>query len=486
MPPIARFLPPSLAGIVFIVSFVAYMAAGYPLFGNPDTPWHLAAGDLIRASGLPDTDPWSYTANGAPWYNLSWAWDVLLSVIVQHGGLFGLYAYTAAFAAAILAALACTLKRRETIADFYILLTLLLTGYVLLSYFYPQPWLATLLLTVIFHHLLHLSRDASGWRPLCWLPPLMALWVNMHGGFAVGLSLIAFYAVEAQQTGRRAWLKRLGLCFAACGLACLINPYGIHIITGFLRTMHSAITPYLNDWRPVMIGTDINMTIMLLLFACIGNLRDARVPLADRMLAVAWLIYAVHTRRNFIVFAVVAAPYFSYSLQEFSRYAQGVRHAVAEIPDTPRRRLALSALAAALAALLFLTPFGGWLVPPERLSDDPYNLRAAIAAVEARAPKTRFINDYDIGGHLVYIGGGRWPVFVDGRAGTAYPERVLEDAMAFAMLAPGYARIFDAEHADGIIVRNNHSFAVLMRSAKVSGWEKIYANDSVSVFLRRR
>ncbi len=481
-----RFLPLPIASIMFILAFVAGMLVANPLFSNPDTPWHLAAGDLIRASGLPVTDIWSYTANGAPWYNLSCACDLLISVIVAHTGLYGLYFFTVALTAVLMAVLATTLKARALAGDFYIMVTLVLVWYVLVPFFFPQPWLMTFLFVALFHHLLHVSRSQNDWRALRWLPLMMIAWVNLHGGFAIGLSLIAVYIIEARQARQQVWCKRLCLCLAACAAACLINPYGIYIVPGFLRTMHSVITPYLQDWQPVIIGTDISLVAFLLFFIVCTNLRDKRLPTADKILALGWLIYAIHTRRNFIIFAIVSAPYFVYNLQEFARYAQGAAFKVTEhiAANSTANRKKFAAIALITLAL-FCSPLKTALVPDKKLSDDPYDVRAAITALKPYA-KTRFINDYNIGGYLIYTSGGAWPLFVDGRAGTAYSEGVLKDSIALANLKPGYEKIFDTYKADGVILHNTHRFAEVLRSVPHSGWKQVYTGESISAYVRRK
>jgi hypothetical protein len=78
---------------VFSISIacVYYVANAPILLGHYDLGWHLAAGDLIRDRGnIPFSDPWSFTAGGREWYNLSWLWDVIASVIFQHANFGGL------------------------------------------------------------------------------------------------------------------------------------------------------------------------------------------------------------------------------------------------------------------------------------------------------------------------------------------------------------------------------------------------------------
>src|SRR6201981_2656652 len=84
---------------IFLISFacVYYLSNAPLLLGHWDLGWHLAAGDLIRDRGdIPFQDPWSFTLGNKQWYNLSWLWDVIASVIFQHAGFAGLTVFTVA------------------------------------------------------------------------------------------------------------------------------------------------------------------------------------------------------------------------------------------------------------------------------------------------------------------------------------------------------------------------------------------------------
>ena len=56
-----------------------------------------------------------------------------------------------------------------------------------------RPHLFTLLFAVIFYSLLERVHEGHT-RLLWWLPALMLVWTNLHGGFFVGLILVGAYA----------------------------------------------------------------------------------------------------------------------------------------------------------------------------------------------------------------------------------------------------------------------------------------------------
>ena len=68
----------STFSVVLVVALCLLYAGASVLFASHnDIGWHLAAGDLILEKGvIPQTDPWSHTADGHPWLNVAWLWDV--------------------------------------------------------------------------------------------------------------------------------------------------------------------------------------------------------------------------------------------------------------------------------------------------------------------------------------------------------------------------------------------------------------------------
>ncbi len=102
---------------------------------------------------------------------------------------------------------------------------------------------------ILFYWLLEHDRAART-RAVWWLPVLMALWTNLHGGFVAGLMLVGAYgagevisaAIEGEPGVRaRAWAsaRRYGWIGAACAAASLVNPYGWNL--------HVHIAKYLVD-----------------------------------------------------------------------------------------------------------------------------------------------------------------------------------------------------------------------------------------------
>jgi hypothetical protein len=226
------------------------MHGAQTLLGDGDTGWHLRTGEWILAHGrVPDRDIFSFTRSGQPWFAWEWLWDVLFGWLHLHAGMAAVV-LASSLVLALTFALLFRMARRSSDALVALALTLVAAAGSA-GHWLARPHLFTMLFTVIFYSILErTSRESGVPRRLWLLPPLMVLWTNLHGGFFVGILLIAAYAagqfaVLLRETGgdeRRQALRRgrrYLLTAAGCGVATFVNPYGYRL--------HAHIFAYLAD-----------------------------------------------------------------------------------------------------------------------------------------------------------------------------------------------------------------------------------------------
>ena len=130
---------------VVIVSLLIFLPAMSCLLrgdaGDPDVWWHLKAGEwIIEHGSLPVEDAFSSHGQGNAWTAYSWLPEVTLAALHRAFGLRGIVLFTAALAAAIIAAFYNLLRRMQGVPLLtYALTTAAVIGIVpLLS---PRPWL---------------------------------------------------------------------------------------------------------------------------------------------------------------------------------------------------------------------------------------------------------------------------------------------------------------------------------------------------------
>src|ERR1700738_4210030 len=220
---------------IFLISFacVYYLLNAPILLGHYDLGWHLAAGDLIRDRGnIPFQDPWSFTLGDKQWYNLSWLWDVIASVLFQYTKFSGLILFVVACGAVIVGYLASACLLYPTFATAPNI------------YLAASPNTPTMLFCVIFY-----GECLKRTRCLL-LPVIMVLWANLHGGFLLGFLIVGIFCGAALL--RRDWANFKIYSFAGvgCFIATFINPLGWHIYEGLETVLGHFSQTYITEWWP--------------------------------------------------------------------------------------------------------------------------------------------------------------------------------------------------------------------------------------------
>ena len=240
-----RSLIPSVADLIFIVLVVSLTCGGLAprLLKDAGTGWHIRNGQqILLTHSITRTDSFSYTMHGQPWYAWEWLYDVLIAGIYQWLGLNGVVFFTAVVIAATFALVLRLALRRGSSLPVALVLVMLAVGASTI-HFFARPHVLSWLLTVIWFQLLDSSEiDAHPERDRCllWLPVIMLLWTNLHGGFLLGIALCGLYLIaglfpyffnteERQRIG--SWLKRLAVASLFSLLATFLNPYGYKLHT---------------------------------------------------------------------------------------------------------------------------------------------------------------------------------------------------------------------------------------------------------------
>jgi hypothetical protein len=195
---------------------------------DPDFGWHLQAGRDILAHGIPKTDLYTYTARDFPWIDHEWLSDVLLAWLFASGG----WALVNLIYAGIWSlALWLAGKRHD-------LLVLSLAVLAIYGYSGVRQLAWTTLLFVIARRLL----QKPGRRNYL-IVPLMLVWANLHGGFILGLAVLA-----GNWFTRRTW-RNLMLGAVSFGMT-FINPYGWRIYIEIFRTLFDpALHRFISEWQ---------------------------------------------------------------------------------------------------------------------------------------------------------------------------------------------------------------------------------------------
>jgi hypothetical protein len=468
--PVFRVMP-SLTDVAFVLP-LALLFAGLngvrTMLTDGDTGWHIRTGEWILAHRqAPHQDIFSFTKSGEAWFAWEWLWDVCAAWVHRYAGLGGVV-LASLLVICLTSALLYRLALRVTISEGREN-PLVAAGLAALAmagasvHWLARPHLFTMLFLVVFLTILEKARGVDlkkGVSPretaaALWpLPLLTLLWTNLHGGFLIGIVVVALYGVgpllgAAIETdgAKRAALARSSVKYlvaaAACALASLANPYGYHLhqhIYAYLRD------PFAMQYIVEFQGTNFRwgaapfLEIMLGLGAGAAIWHGLRRRFTEVLALVGFAHLSLVVARNIPIFMILAAPLVARPLVHWLR-------ALAEAPvagwlhsaftnfeeigmelaplERPWRVHALSAAAILLLGAAMYAPGAGLKLKPEY---DPKTFPAgALAALDT--PGQRIFTNDVWGDYLVYRlypRGGR--VYIDGRSdfyGAKFGEETL-------------------------------------------------------------
>ena len=281
---------------------------------DPDYWWHVRTGQYIYETGtLPRSDIYSYTSAGQSWVTHEWLTELLFYLGSRAGG----YALLAAVFAVIsgLTWLAIYAACRQRGMGEVGALLLMLWGFVMAAgSVNVRPQGITTLLLALCALILTRYRQGES-KPLYLLPPLFALWVNLHGGYAIGLGLIALtvagQALELWLRRTTVSLRPLLLAAVAALAATLLNPHGLTALTYPLSYASSgnASMLYLSEWQ----SPDFHLPFFLifaasLLVIMVVGLTRQPLGLVEALWAIAFAFLALRSGRNIALYAVMVTP----------------------------------------------------------------------------------------------------------------------------------------------------------------------------------
>jgi len=480
----AHFL--STSKVFFFVLAVGLFVLAVRDLSDPDLWWHLRSGQLIvETKAVPRTDPFSYTQSGQPWIAHEWLTEVMLYVIYRLAGKAGL---VCSFALIISAAFLMTYRRcrgRPYVAGIVTLWGALAS----VSTWGVRPQMLSLLLTSLFLALL----DYSDQEPhlVWWLPVITLAWVNLHAGYAVGITLAVLYLTGSavdyafrktpdKHSVSRLW--HLGAATAACLMVVPINPSGARLYLYPIHALRLRVLQYISEWRPpdFQLGSFVLFFMMALgtFVALVLSKRGVRSSQLLTILVTAWA--ALHSVRHIPIFVMIAIPFLSKNIEELLARRQWAQVLVLPTLNSSPWLRALNGI-----TLLMVLIFAALHVQHTVLGLDEAERRdfpaAAASFLESRHIPEPLLNNYDWGGYLIWRLYPNYHVWVDGR-NDLYGDAFMDEYLRFHWAQDGWKqRLHSAGIRSAVLPPNSPLAHSLLQ---MRDWQRIY-EDPQAVILTR-
>ncbi len=487
-----RLLIPSIGTILFLSVFLYLSFFGSHLLYDPDTGYHIRTGELIlNTHAVPKSDPYSFHSPPLPWVAHEWLSEVIMATIHRYLGLTGIVVF---FAAAI-AAVYLLLFDRLRADNRNIFLTIGLVGLVVASstlHWLARPHILSLIFIVVFHRVLDLYQYRHK-NYLYFLPLLMLAWVNLHGGYIVGLILVGIYlggnlvGVPFLANSERSVLKgnafALFLTLAGCLLTSLVNPYGYEILLFPLRLVSEKfIMDYIIEfWSPNFHGW-LPFRYLLYLTIAIFALSKSKLDITELALILFFTHMSLYSARYIPLFALLVSPIL-------------IRHG-APLLDKTKGRFAqlVKQKSAAMASMSSSSKGYVWIIAGVlfvfaaiRNGKIHYEFDPNITAAEAveflkrENLKGNMFNNDTFGDYLIYAAWPQYRVFVDGRS-DMYGSSIMKEYDKVMRPTSEWKDVLGKYNINWVFDGASSPLSTLLLVSQ--DWHLIYADKVANIFLK--
>jgi hypothetical protein len=457
--------------------------------GDSDLVLHILYGRTLLDSGFPASDPYLSGVTPAPILQ-EWGFELLVAMLDNGTGLSGPLLIFAMLTGCLVAGLYRRMRSQGVCLWLAVLYTLVLL-FTLRTHLVIRPhlvsWVAVAMLMVLLTNW-HSGKTAYR-AALVRGSLLMLLWCNLHGGFLIGLVVMAVFLVAELLAGiRYRSSRRAGEALLMLGLfagVTLLNPWGWELhrhLAGFLT--NNFITGATSDFQPPSFTERTLPALLIALLLVWPPLlaRRRETPLYQWLLAIGLTVYGFTSARNIPFLGIVMLPIAALPAQRWLedstlRFSRGVLASARrlETDDSGSNGLVLLSVTLLVAVL----PIAGGLV---RIGlNGPGVPTAALDWVrdQTELHQQPVFADYLAAGFLLYD----TPVSrVHLHSLNAnYPPARLETWVRVASQTPGWEQ--DLEDLPWAFLLSGSAQAVALQRSDC--WRELYRDEQAVVFENR-
>jgi hypothetical protein len=464
----------SLAVAVVVIVFASKTQV------DPDLWGHVRfGGDIVSAGRVLKTDPHSFTSD-REWINHEWLAEVVMFSAYSTLGQPGLVGLKVMLVLVTLGLAMGFSRGSQSRLIWKCVAVVLISVGLASSVGTVRPQLFSLVLFAALLTTLRSADRGSRWS-LVLIPPLMAIWVNLHGGWLVGMAAIAIwggFSVIARRPTVTDGLSMLGVAGLSVA-ATLANPYGL----GMWRFLWSTVAlsrPDISEWQPIY-GSFFDLLVWSVAVCLAASLlvmhrRTARWSYVAIIAMTAFASFPVSRVIPFLVLSVALLA----GSEVVS--AQSSRRDVAAQPA--HKYFTLVTMAASLPILIVgvietsrsagcisIDAPKSWGVPDAGAAR--YMIAGGLAG--------RMVTFFDWGEYAIWHFSPRLRVSIDGRRETVYSRSLREDHLQLYAGTLQGLKFLESLDADYIWLPTS---APVVQVLEQQGWIRLFEGPSSVVFGR--
>ena len=462
---------------------------------DSDTWWHLRAGaEIIEQQKILTEDPFSFTRYQQPWRYPGWLAQLMLYGIYEVMGFVGLNLFTALMVVIAFAWVWQCIEGPLLLRSALILLASTASG----VYWSARPQILSFALAGVFIFLLERERTDRP-KPVWIYLMVMAFWVNLHGGFAIGFILIGAYfggdllslfgrvlaepsRWRAQFNGSMPILKRYAGIVTVSLLGLCINPHGPTMIAYPFKTVSiSVLREYIQEWQSPdfhMLNVLPFLGMLLLAFVSFG-LSKKRAHPTDYFLVLGLTFMSFWAARNISLFALGVVVPISRAITSFPQFNLKWLRSSKDLPRT--LQLSINSL---FAALLLVAAIVKISIPANNVFNqehvDESFPSGAIAYLDKVATPGPIFNSYNWGSYLIWELYPDYHSFVDGRT-DLFDDDILEQYLLAWRGESGWKEVFIRWDIQLVLIE---PFSPLAAELRINEWDVAYEDPLAMIFVR--
>ena len=464
---------------------------------DADLGWNIRIGEwIIKHGQIPHTDLFSFWAHNYPYVYHSWLSQVLIYLVDNHFGLWGL---TISFTGILVLSFYIWQHLIDELGISRLwsrILMLIMAPTFFVSILVRPQMFSLLFVCLLIYCLFHYRQN---YKPLFFiLPTIFLAWVNLHGGYSIGfVIMIAFFTAEVWQGGQRGKMRQVFLSILLIiisFLATLVSPFGLQSYRQLLAMLVNPFySRYIIEWLPLLArGTQPLVFALLVLGVLL-------LPFVFHLVKINWTIWGltsalfIFTLRVNRLSLFLFIPLVVLLSQILSSLENKLLPIVKHFGRFEKLYLKMAVLLLVISVLL-KTGLNIDKISQENQNDQAWGRGLqtiglifpvqAAKYLQGKPPLPRLFNNIGWGGYLIWklpkqtvFGvGGMDSYKVDGRF-------LLEDYLRLCATAKNYKQLMVNYQIESAILPNDYPLAKTLD--KDPRWEKIYQDNICVIFIKK-
>ncbi len=498
---------PSIGDVLFLRILFNILTVGTALLYDGDTGWHLVTGEnILKTFKIPFHDPYSHTLANTEWTAHEWLAEVIFATIHKWMGLSGVVVFSAILIALTFFFLYRFIVYRKVNPMIAVFFTAI-GAWASSLHWLARPHIFSFLLTLAFFIILELyQREQLNY--LKYLPILMLIWVNLHGGYIFGLMLVLLYAAgnlillltipERREEAKKSF-KSLGFIFGITLLATFFNPQGPAILYfPFHLVGRQFIMDNVAEWLSPNFHHHKVFEFVLLFSLAVLIFTKRKPDIFESLLALLLIHMSLFSARYIPLMMLIVTPIVAIRFAEVIDDLLGYLTSFKLISELQEIFKKISANITSLegrfnkhlwvyigiVVCLAIGLNGGRLGKQQLLDYQHDKTRFPVEALEfavANQITGNMFNNDSWGGYIIYKSYPQFKVFMDGRS-DMYGVPLLKEYVKIASAQVGYEEILDKYDVSWIMFNGNSPICQLL----VAGgkWTLIYADTTANILVK--